>query len=201
MTDALAHCGPDGRKFAIEGLAGIGQCSMRVTHEDQFDAQPLRDRAAGITLVADLRLDNREGLGATLGVGAADLRDMPDSALLLRAYTKWGENCAEHLLGDFAFAIWDGRGAKLVLGRDHMGQRAIFYYRHNDFLIFASDAKALYTPRPAAAHIHRRPDRPRADARHGAAPRRERRDQRHRRRDGDDDRRRWRAQAAPLLGA
>ncbi len=144
MANALAHRGPDGRKFAIDGSAGIGQCLMRVTYEDQFDAQPLRDRAAGITLVADLRLDNREDLGAALGVGAQDLRDMPDSALLMRAYTKWGENCAEHLLGDFAFAIWDVHGAKLVLGRDHMGQRAIFYHRNEDFLIFASDAKALH---------------------------------------------------------
>ncbi len=144
LADMLAHRGPDGRKFVADGPIGLGHGLMRITHEDQFEAQPLRDREADITMVADLRLDNREDLSATLGVGARDLRDMPDSVLLMRAYTKWGENCAEHLLGDFAFAIWDGRAKKLVLGRDHMGQRAILYYRNKDFLIFASEAKALY---------------------------------------------------------
>ena len=68
---------------------------------------------------------------------------MPDSALLMRAYRTWGEDCAEHLLGDFAFAIWDARANKLVLGRDHMGQRAILYHRNADRFVFASDANAL----------------------------------------------------------
>lgn len=144
MAGALAYRGPDGRKFVIQGAVGLGHCLMRVTAEDQFEAQPLRDRDAELTLSADLRLDNREELADAFGIDAIALRGMPDSALLLRAYKEWGEHCAEHLLGDFAFAIWDSRAKKLVLGRDHMGQRGIFYHRNDDFFVFASDAKALY---------------------------------------------------------
>lgn len=144
MSNTLAHRGPDGRKFTIDGAVGLGHCLMRVNNEDVFEAQPLRDREADLTLVADCRIDNREELAAVFGIAPPVLRDMPDGALVLRAYKKWGENCAEHLLGDFSFAIWDGRSKKLYLARDHMGQRNIEYHRGDRFFVFATEVKALW---------------------------------------------------------
>jgi asparagine synthase (glutamine-hydrolysing) len=117
---------------------------MRVNNEDAFEAQPLRDREADLTLVADCRIDNREELAKAFGLSADQIRDMPDSAFILRAYKKWGENCAEHLLGDFAFAVWDAHAKKLVLGRDHMGQRNVFYHKGPYFFVFATEIKALW---------------------------------------------------------
>lgn len=153
MGNTLAHRGPDGCKYGVDGSAGLGHCLMRVNQEDLFEAQPLHDREAGITLVADLRLDNREELAATFGIAEAELRDMPDSALVMRAYKLWGENCARHLLGDFAFAIWDGRAKELLLGRDHMGQRCVHYHSGNGFFAFATEIKALW----ALADVPRKP--------------------------------------------
>ena len=144
LANSLAHRGPDGRKFVADRSVGLGHCLMRVTREDRYETQPLHDREADLILVADLRHDNRDELASALSIGAAELHDMADSALLLRAYKKWGEDCAGHLLGDFAFAIWDGRAKKLVLGRDHMGQRAIFYHRNADRFVFASEPKSLH---------------------------------------------------------
>ncbi len=69
---------------------------------------------------------------------------MPDSAFILRAYKRWGEDAASHLLGDFAFAIWDGRKKELVLARDHMGQRYVHYHHGQDFFAFATEIKALW---------------------------------------------------------
>lgn len=143
IANALAHRGSDGRRLARYGPIGLGHCLMRVNREDQFEAQPLRDRDTGVTLVADLRLDNREELAAAFGIDTAALREMPDSALLLRAYQRWEEDCAERLLGDFAFAIWDDGAKKLVLGRDHMGQRFVHYHQSRDFFAFATEIKAL----------------------------------------------------------
>jgi asparagine synthase (glutamine-hydrolysing) len=145
MSNALAHRGPDGRKFVIDGPVALGHCLMRVNREDVFEAQPLHDRDANATLVADLRLDNRDELGTALGIETADLREMSDSALLMRAYAKWGEDCAEHLLGDFAFALWDAAAMKLVLGRDHLGQRYVHFHRGKGFFVFATDIKALWS--------------------------------------------------------
>jgi len=142
MSNALTHRGPHGRRFVIDGRVGIGHCLMRVNREDQFEVQPVSDR--DLTLSADLRLDNREELAATLGIDEERLAVLPDGALLLSAYRRWGIDCAEHLLGDFAFAIWDAGSRRLVLGRDHIGQRYVHYYRCRDFLVFATEIKALF---------------------------------------------------------
>lgn len=144
LADAMAHRGPDGSEFIAAGPAGLGRCLMRITREDAFDAQPLVDRERGLILVADCRLDNREDLAALLGVDMAALAQMPDSELIFLAYRRWGEDCPEHLLGDFAFAVWDGMANKLVLIRDHMGQRGLLYCRGPDCFLFASDRLALW---------------------------------------------------------
>ncbi|HXQ17420.1 MAG TPA: N-acetylglutaminylglutamine amidotransferase, partial [Caulobacteraceae bacterium] len=67
MGATLRHRGPDGRKVAVEGPVGLGHCVMRVNQEDLFEAQPIRDRAADLTLVADCRIDNREELAGEFG--------------------------------------------------------------------------------------------------------------------------------------
>jgi asparagine synthase (glutamine-hydrolysing) len=144
MGNTLAHRGPDGRKLNVDGAVGLGHCLMRVNQEDAFEAQPLIDREAELTLVADCRIDNREELAAAFCLSAAGIRDRPDSDFILRAYKKWGEDAAEHLIGDFAFAIWDGRAKKLVLARDHMGQRYVHYHQSKDFFAFATEIKALW---------------------------------------------------------
>lgn len=145
ISKALAHRGPHGSDFAINGSLALGHCLMRVNKEDLFEAQPLRDQDADITLVADARLDNREELASALDIGTVQLNAMPESAIMLRAYQKWGESFVEHLLGDFAFALWDGGAKRLVLGRDHVGQRYVHYHHGRHFFAFATEIKALWS--------------------------------------------------------
>ena len=144
MGRALASRGPDGRKSVVDGPIGLGHCLMRVNVEDRFEAQPLYDSNTDATLVADARIDNREELAEAFGWSADECRDRPDSDFILDAYKKWGDELAAHLLGDFVFAIWDGRAGKLLLSRDHMGQRCLFYHRGQSFLAFASAERALW---------------------------------------------------------
>jgi asparagine synthase (glutamine-hydrolysing) len=144
MGATLAHRGPDRRRTAVSEGVGMGHCLLRVNREDLMEAQPIHDRAAPLMLAADLRLDNREALAASIGIAPATLDDMPDSALLLRAYRHWGTAVVEHLLGDFSFAIWDGATRSVMLARDPMGQRGLFYHVGGHFLAFASEAKALW---------------------------------------------------------
>ena len=124
VGEILAHRGPDGQTFVVFKHVGLGHCLMHVNQEDVFEAQPIRDDEANLLLVADLRIDNREELADACGIGEAMLREMPDSALVLHAYKKWGEDAAKHLLGDFAFAAWNARARRLVLVRDAVGGRA-----------------------------------------------------------------------------
>ena len=86
MGNTLAYRGPDGRKAVVDGPVGLGHGLMRVNRDDTFETQPLRASDADVTLVADLRLDNRDELAATFRIAAPELRGLPDSALLLRAY-------------------------------------------------------------------------------------------------------------------
>lgn len=140
----MAPRAPHGVTTLIDRAAGLGHGLLRLYVEDAHDAQPRQDDAGTVTLVADARLDNRAALGEALGLAPATLGDLPDSALILRAYQQWGDACTDHLLGDFAFAIWDAPQRRLLLARDHSGQRPIHYHLGADFLAFASDFHALW---------------------------------------------------------
>lgn len=142
MANTLRHRGPDGHKTVVTGRAGLGHCLMRVHQEDMAEAQPLR--VGGVIVVADLRLDNREALAGALGIVPSDLCDLPDSALVLAAYRHWGADCIDRLIGDFAVALWDSETGVLLLARDAMGQRGVYYHVSDGFLAFASEVKALW---------------------------------------------------------
>jgi len=143
MGATMAHRASDGRDCFIDGSIGLGHGLLRETREDAADAQPLYDRDAALVRVADARIDNRDSLADLLTIDPNTLATLPDSALILRAYRQWGEACAAHLLGDFAFALWDVRARKLMLGRDHMGQRYVHYHQGDGFFAFATEPKAL----------------------------------------------------------
>lgn len=152
MIAALAPYGTRESTRAIPAYA----CAARIhsVHEDQPDAQPLIGGGGPFALAADLRLDNREELAETLGIDAAALRSLADSDLLLRALERWGEEAPEHLLGDFAFAFYDARERRLLLARDPLGQRPLFWHRGAGFLAFASMPAGLH----ALEGVERAPD-------------------------------------------
>jgi asparagine synthase (glutamine-hydrolysing) len=139
---ALAHLGPDRTRTWLGGPTGLGHLMMRITREDAFDAQPLHD--GNLAFVADVRLDNREELAAALAITREALAATPDSALLLAAWKRWGADCVEHLIGDFAFAVWDATARTLTLVRDHMGQRHVFYTQGDGFFAFTAEIKGLW---------------------------------------------------------
>lgn len=89
-----------------------------------------------LVIAADLRLDNRDELIETLGLGA-DARGWPDEALVLRAHARWGGACVERLLGDFCYALWDGQHRELHLARDPMGVRPLYYCPRDGAGMFA----------------------------------------------------------------
>jgi asparagine synthase (glutamine-hydrolysing) len=142
QTARLKHLGPDGVSPWTEGPVAMAQLMMRITREDGLDAQPVHDGPC--TLVADARLDNREALAETLGVAAEALADLPDSALIMRAWRRWGDRAPEHLVGDFVFVVWDADARTLTLARDHMGQRHVFYHEGEGFFAFATEIRGLW---------------------------------------------------------
>ncbi len=143
MLAALGDPGEDGARWT-EGAVGLGcrRLPASVTGRDRAEP-PLRfDRDAGLVLAADARLDDQGALCATLGVPRAERTGLTDGDLILRAYTRWGRDCPNRLLGDYAFAVWDARNRLLFCARDPVGVRPFYYARTPDRFIFASTVEA-----------------------------------------------------------
>jgi len=144
MVDILAHRGPDGADVWCEGSVGLGHRMLWTTHESLLEKLPLVDRTGDLVLTADARIDNRDELISALSLNDRPAEKITDSQLILAAYEKWGEQCPEKLIGDFAFVIWDGRKQVLFCARDHMGVKPFYYYyQPGKFFAFASEIKGL----------------------------------------------------------
>jgi asparagine synthase (glutamine-hydrolysing) len=143
LTQLLAFRGPDARSVLCKGSVGFGHTLFRTTWESAHERQPLTlDQQ--VWIVADARVDAREDLVRALGLDdPLPLAQTPDVELILRAYLKWGERCLDHLLGDFSFAIWDGRLGKLFCARDRFGVKLFYYVRKSSCLVFSNTIAAL----------------------------------------------------------
>ncbi len=127
-----------------DSAVALGRRLMRVLPEDAFDRQPLIGGEGRYLLVADVRLDNRDELSEALRIPAPRARSLCDAAILLAAIEQWDESCLERLVGDYAFAVWDGARRRFLLARDPLGQRPLHYHRDNKFFAFASMPKGLH---------------------------------------------------------
>jgi asparagine synthase (glutamine-hydrolysing) len=143
MLQALSVYGTDDCAQFTGPSVAMGRCLLRLLPEDDFDRQPLSAGAA-TSLVADIRLDNREELGAELGLSREETIVMADSDMLLAAWQHWREQCVDHLSGAFSFAVWNEREQHLFLARDHTGERPLFYASTAKCFAFASMPKGLH---------------------------------------------------------
>ena len=107
------------------------------------EASVVTDEVAGISLVADVRLDDRAALCDALGVAPAARAGTADAALLLLAYKRWGGACAERLEGDYAFAVWDRRQDTLFCWRSPAGERPFYYAHEGGVFAFGTSVQAV----------------------------------------------------------
>lgn len=122
---ACAPFGRDGDGRVIDGAAAFGRLLLRGSPEDIHDQMPYR--GDDLLFTAAARLDNRDALCADLAIPPAERAGLADSALLLRAYRRWGAACVERLLGDWAMAAWHPREGRLFLARDQFGITGLCY--------------------------------------------------------------------------
>jgi len=143
LTGSLTFRGPDARAVWCQGPVGFGHTLFRTTWEARYERQPFTlDQQ--VWIIADARVDAREELARKLGCEQdLALDETPDVELILRAYLKWGETCLDHVIGDFSFAIWDGRSRKLFCAHDHFGVRLFYYVWTGTTFIFSNTIAAL----------------------------------------------------------
>jgi asparagine synthase (glutamine-hydrolysing) len=142
MLAVMASRGPDGSRTWTNETITLGHGALHATPESLNEVMPFVDRATGNVIVADVRLDNRDELIDALRPSGPTDR-LGDGRLLLEAYREWGEDCVAHLLGDFAFGIWDDRRRQLFLARDHFGAKPLTYHVREHLFAFASDSRSI----------------------------------------------------------
>ncbi|WP_369244704.1 asparagine synthase (glutamine-hydrolyzing) [Streptomyces sp. R41] len=145
MTAALAPRGPDASGVWLGGHAAIGHRRLAVI-DIAGGVQPMTDHPDSPATVLSYsgEVYNHHELRCELRKLGHDFRTRSDTEVVLRAYAEWGEGLADHLDGMFAFAVWDEREQRLLLVRDRLGVKPLFWSAVDGGLAFASEPKALF---------------------------------------------------------
>ncbi|WP_131738431.1 asparagine synthase (glutamine-hydrolyzing) [Actinomadura roseirufa] len=149
MTETLAKRGVDAQGSWLRGHAALGHTRTSVIDLDG-GAQPLTVEEDGrplAVIVYNGEVYNFKQLRSELEARGQRFRTRSDTEVVVRAYLEWGADCASRLEGIFAFAIWDLRREELLLVRDRLGVKPLFYSARPDGVLFGSEPKALLANR------------------------------------------------------
>jgi asparagine synthase (glutamine-hydrolysing) len=142
MTGAIAHRGPDGEGFRVDGAVGLGHRRLAII-DLVTGAQPMGSEDGGAWIIYNGEVYNYRELREELAALGFAFRTTSDTEVILRAYEAWGVDCLPRLRGMFAFAVWDARRRRLLLARDRVGIKPLVYAWDGRALRFASEPKAL----------------------------------------------------------
>jgi asparagine synthase (glutamine-hydrolysing) len=138
MAEPSSYRAPGGTGYLFLNEAGLAYQALRAPSAGAALDQPRLEPRHQVCLVMDGRLDNRSDLIHRLE--PAEGLAVSDDGLLLAAYLEWGVECTNHLLGDFAFAVWDAPRKRLFCAVDALGIKPLHYAQVGSLLCFASDA-------------------------------------------------------------
>jgi asparagine synthase (glutamine-hydrolysing) len=160
MLDAQAHRGPDDAGWVVisagQSVLGLGNRRLAIQDVSPLGHQPMRNEDTGDLLVYNGEIYNAPQLKASLNSEGYRFRGHSDTEILLRAYEHWGIDCLDRLRGMFAFAIWDARRSRLVIARDHLGIKPLYYSCNDHYFACASEVRALLQSGLVSSEIDRR---------------------------------------------
>ena len=142
MTEALAHRGPDDAGCFVKGQVGLGHRRLSII-DLSGGKQPMFNEDRSAAIVFNGEIYNHRDLAAVLTSADHTYKTRSDTETILHAYEEYGDECVQQFRGMFGFAIWDQRKRRLLLARDRLGVKPIYYYRNGRFLAFASEIKSL----------------------------------------------------------
>lgn len=155
MAGLLAHRGPDAQGFWSDPTGRAALAHRRLSVIDLTGgAQPMIDASGKIAMVFNGEIYDYREQRAALQRAGVTFRTQSDTEVLLRLYERYGADCVDHLRGMFAFAVWDGVNERLVLARDRMGKKPLFYQVEKGCLYFASTLRALRDTSTAPRRIN-----------------------------------------------
>jgi asparagine synthase (glutamine-hydrolysing) len=154
MAGAIAHRGPDDHGFHVDDDVALGAVRLSIV-DLRGGRQPVVGCDPRIVCVYNGEIYNHGELRAGLVADGHRIGDACDTTLLPHLYEAHGADLVTRMRGMFAFALWDGIARRLVLGRDRLGIKPLYYARTRDYLIVASEAKAILASGLVEARIDR----------------------------------------------
>lgn len=142
MNRRLRHRGPDGAGYLIDGNLGLAMRRLGIIDLAGSD-QPLYSEDQSLALVFNGEIYSCRDLRRRLVKRGHRFRTDGDGEAIVHLYEEYGAACCEHLRGMYAFALWDRRQRRLLLARDRMGQKPLYYYHDHRTFVFASEIKAI----------------------------------------------------------
>ena len=142
MRDVLRHRGPDGEGLWIEGPVGLGMRRLAIV-DVLGGRQPMANEDGTVWIVYNGEIYNHADLRPELEQRGHCYRTRSDTETILHLYEDEGERCVERLQGMFAFALWDRKRGRLLLARDRLGIKPLYYAWTDHELVFASEIKAI----------------------------------------------------------
>ena len=142
MRDSMEHRGPDGAGLWVEGPVGLGHRRLAIV-DVGGGHQPMANEDDSVWVVFNGEIYNHNDLRPALIERGHVYRTRCDTETILHAYDEWGDDGLARLEGMFAFALWDRRARRLILGRDRLGIKPLYIAETDQELLFASEVKAL----------------------------------------------------------
>src|SRR5262252_1402858 len=142
MTDAIVHRGPDDEGIRAHGNVGLGMRRLSII-DLSGGSQPIFNEDRSIAVVFNGEIYNYAELTKNLVAQGHHFRTRSDTETIVHAYEQHGDDCVRDFRGMFAFAIWDRRKKRLLVARDRLGIKPLYYYRGTNFFAFASEIKSL----------------------------------------------------------
>jgi len=142
MRDVLAHRGPDEAGLHCDAHAALAHRRLSIV-DLSTGQQPLSNEDGSVWISFNGEIYNHADIRRDLEARGHVYRTRSDTETIVHAYEEWGDACVERLRGMFAFAIWDAASRRLLLVRDRLGVKPLYWCRAGDVLLFGSEIKAL----------------------------------------------------------
>jgi asparagine synthase (glutamine-hydrolysing) len=155
MNDRISHRGPDDDGCFVSEAAGLAMRRLSII-DLSGGAQPIYNETGDIAIVFNGEIYNHAELRPLLEERGHRFRTSSDTEAIVHAYEEWGDDCAAKLRGMFVFAIWDQRRQKLVVARDRLGKKPLYYWCTRGRIVFASEIKSILEDRSAPRTINPR---------------------------------------------
>ncbi len=142
MSSTQAHRGPDDDGYFVENNIGLGHRRLSII-DLSGGKQPIFNEDGSVVVVFNGEIYNYADLTGGLVAKGHRFVTRSDTETIVHAYEEYGHDCMRDFRGMFAFAIWDRRQKRLLLVRDRLGIKPVYYYANKEFFVFASEIKSL----------------------------------------------------------